>query len=515
MRTLIHDRPIQKVTKNSLGVQQTSSRLGILFSDCFAFAKPAIYSGTKQHVSEVISIWNIVISDIPESETRKYSFMMRIDGKKEYILACNSISEKQAWMSKFANTLKNAIEVLGDGLSNFKSSEVLPHEPDANNRDAGRKPIKRNNSSGDSLAWRKDDSSESVKSNGSQKTINVQDSMNTVYINKTTSKANLAYGGSDNRLFGSNPNHLFKSASVNGSLGTNLKNHAYGKTKVSFNPGINPLGEPTTQLFKGKSQECDLKMTHTISRDISEEDETKTHPISKLDSIRLNQFLSIQEDKPKIISPSPVSRHHSRSNSREVSTVKDGQKNSRLEGKSIPAPKNDSTKSRANSSKKPFIHYQDGPLAPVKTTFPGAESMSEPHISIQAKEIMNTTAIIDNAQSESDAKFDNSRKQNSVVTSRPNPNILRIKESSSRDLLSKQITPNSTEFKTSLDSSAVPKQYTLESQSKQGSKSELFKAYDLIPKTSNPILSVGIDELPKVSVREQIAAMKARSSSKL
>jgi hypothetical protein len=105
---------IQKHTKNSLGVNVHSPRLGILFSDYFAIVKPAVYTGTKLQILELFSIWKIVISDLLDTESRKFCFMIRFDGNKEFVFGANSHNDKQAWISKFADTLNKAIMNLSE-----------------------------------------------------------------------------------------------------------------------------------------------------------------------------------------------------------------------------------------------------------------------------------------------------------------------------------------------------------------------------------------------------------------
>lgn len=106
--TLVHDQIIKRYAKKSLGVIQEASRLAILFSDYFAIVKPAVYSGTKLQLVDLVPIWGIVVIDVPDTETRKFCFLIRMEGKKEVIIGTASQKEKDLWISKFEVALKNA-----------------------------------------------------------------------------------------------------------------------------------------------------------------------------------------------------------------------------------------------------------------------------------------------------------------------------------------------------------------------------------------------------------------------
>lgn len=109
----MYESVLNRVAKNPLGVTVAAPRKCILFSDYFVIAKPGVFAGIKLQIVDVLSIWNMVVSDLPDLETRRFRFCIKVGTKKEYIFSSASQGEKTTWIAKFVYALDNAVKNLG------------------------------------------------------------------------------------------------------------------------------------------------------------------------------------------------------------------------------------------------------------------------------------------------------------------------------------------------------------------------------------------------------------------
>jgi PH domain len=526
---------LQRHAKNSLGVNVTSARHGILFSDYFVLAK----DGPKKQVSEIFSIWKIVVSDVAESENRKFCFMLRVDGKKEYVFGAATNAEKQMWISKFEFALLTAI----DALSGGKGSTGALNDIKAIKKSASRDRIARQKSVGtltknpslDNIQKRSDsarpgDAKGHVKELGAfQLTLNFE-----LIQGKTIEQEILEKSYVSPLDFGSK--------SFLGDKHGQLSSEKNSKTEFSM-PELIPVPQAKTNFYKSVSVDSDMgpihpkKRSEVVLKKLFEEAD---------DGSQQNLHLGNDGHKRPLVGPSPAAHSKQISKAKENSSKTAGtqEKPTVIKEDNLQSVKSETKISRQISKEKLPVPAADlvKPDQPRSSRSKGNLTTSNSKESLSGISGTSQLRSVSPKLSKSKGKLSaqNSKENlaaiaagNSAAINQSGPvpksnlgkvsqivsSAEKIKLSSSSTSLSgnaglsesnlrktNETWVNPTTTKPTTSEATIPKPL------KSFAVEKVQANIDTKPRiVDDPKPVVGSDELPAVSVKNQIAAMKAKA----